>query len=327
MSASADPATATDVDATRLPFAKLRGRENWSMWKRSMMFHLRMRNLGHTIQAAESGNTPIQRTPAPAAASGATPTSAAFDPTPEEADKAMMHIWFAVEEHVATHIMEAETANAAWTKLKSLYEDRDMSAAVYYNNQFIALRQEDNESIRDWAGRITRFVAEAAMASTAFDSVRQTLKLIDNSRHHFDVIKPDLQTRMELDGLTFEQATKALSGREAMLQIHSAQETQALALFNRLKPNGANQTSSSSSTPPAPGSRKKLPHSKKSDVCTHCAHTGHTVDICNNKRNGKPAASADQVKATREKVAEKKRKQNSAPPRLLSLNNPFDKSH
>lgn len=131
------------------PFEKLRGRENFDVWKRHAKSYLVIKQCWKPVEK-----------PLPATA------------TEKELDtdeRALAELTLTIEPSNFAHIATAKSANAAWTALLAAYEDKGLTRKVELLKQLVQIKLSDCESMPDYVNRMVMTSLKAQSSGLNID--------------------------------------------------------------------------------------------------------------------------------------------------------------
>lgn len=116
------------------PFEKLRGRENFDVWKRHAKSYLVIKHCWKPVEKVL--------------------TATATEKELEADERALAELTLMIEPSNFAHIATAKSANAAWKALLAAYEDKGLTRKVELLKQLVQLKLSDCESMPDYVNRM-----------------------------------------------------------------------------------------------------------------------------------------------------------------------------
>ena len=121
-------------NSSLFPFEKLRGRENFDVWRRNAKSYLVIKGCWRVV---------------------ANPLSNQATQNDKDADeRALAEITLMIEPGNFAHIAKAKTSNEAWNALVSAYEDSGLTRKVELLKQLVQLKLSDCESMQDYVNQM-----------------------------------------------------------------------------------------------------------------------------------------------------------------------------
>lgn len=184
------------------PFEKLRGRENFDVWKRHAKSYLVIKGSWKIIEAGLSDKS--------------TETDC------DQNQRALAEITLMIEPINFAHIATAETAKEAWDALLAAYEDSGLTRKVELLKTLVQLKLSDFDSMQEYintmvmtslkvqnAGlKIDEEVTASLMLAGLPDEFRALVLAIENSKTKLtvDVVKNLLLQDAKFDGKSADSA-------------------------------------------------------------------------------------------------------------------------
>jgi len=130
-------------------FSKLKGRENYDLWKISAKSYLVIRGLWSCISIE--------------------PTAGKTDEIEKDL-KALSELTLLLDENVYSYISDTDTAKQAWIKLEKAFEDSGLSRKVELLKQLVKLTLEECDSVQDYVSRLVTTCLKAGKAGLKIEN-------------------------------------------------------------------------------------------------------------------------------------------------------------
>lgn len=129
-------------------FTKLKGRENFDIWKISAKSYLVIKGLWSCILVEPKAD----------------------ETTELEKDlKALSELTLLLDESIYSYISDANTAKQAWTKLEKAFEDSGLSRKVELLKQLVKLTLDECDSVQDYVNRMVTTCLKVGKAGLTID--------------------------------------------------------------------------------------------------------------------------------------------------------------
>lgn len=272
-------------------FAKLKGKSNWTPWRRSLLLYLR------EIKSAQYIGSPPQMLD----------DENAQKEWVEESQRIAAVIARHLDETVQNEInIEFLSAKELFDKLSTKYDLTDEGSLLISLMGFFALRMDANETVAHWVSRVEQSAIENMRAGQNVAPYIPKVILFGVTPG-FDVIRSLLYNALpkNSDGnLNKEAIIKSLMDSEKQKE-HSENRDASINM--------------ASSKPAQKKQGRKKPRTTgvvcngTNCICNHCKKPNHHEDVCFSKQAGKPPAASKAPSAGKNSKSGTNAK-NSTPP-------------
>lgn len=285
--------------------------ENYPVWAVKMKAYLRGLGVWQYVEE----NRPVPPL-------GANPTLNQTHQHEEEASKAprsLSHIHAAVSDTIFTRIMDRDTPNEVWDRLKDQFAGNERTKRMQVLNlkrEFEVERMQEAESIKDYTDRLLRIVNKLRLLGEKLEDTRVVEKVLVRLPERFESKISSLEDSRDLSEITISELIHALQAQEvqrslrndgtpegafAVSQRFPRQSTLDLKEAKKGKNKGTSyrQFVTDGRADTKKGEIKACPHCKRSGHaprwcwyrpeawCKVCDELGHTANVCKKKREKK----------------------------------------
>ncbi|XP_057249984.1 uncharacterized protein LOC130591088 [Beta vulgaris subsp. vulgaris] len=310
---------ATTNNTVQVQLPKLNGK-NYDNWSTQLKVFFRSQDMWSIV---ENGFTNVTEAAAYAALSQDAKNT--LLETRRKDQKALYHIFQAVEEPVFIKISMAETSHEAWKILRSSFKGDERVKQIRLQTlrgEFESLCMDDSESISTYFDRVQLIVNQMRINGENIEDEKVVQKVIRSLNSDFDGIVSAIEEAHNLSTLSIERLLNSLTSHEQRMRQRGKSSNSEQALQTRAnvsnrggyhggcgRGRGRGRGSNFSSynrdknvESRSPGDSKKTPfvrRDKSKIQCHMCEHFGHYASECRTKLKENYNERANVVEAKR----------------------------
>eukprot|EP00258_Populus_trichocarpa_P043537 XP_024459556.1 uncharacterized protein LOC112328004 [Populus trichocarpa] len=147
--------------------------EHYHIWAVKMRFYLRSQGLWNVV-VSDSDPPPLTANPIIA-------QMKAHEEEKLKKDKANTCLYSGLADHIFTKIMDLETPKEVWDKLQGEFEGSNRVKTVRLlalKREFELMKMKDNESVKDYSGRLMDIVNQMRLLGKAFTDHKVVEKIM-----------------------------------------------------------------------------------------------------------------------------------------------------
>lgn len=286
--------------------------ENYHVWAIKMRAHLKALGLWDVI-IDDSEPTPLQET-------ATLNLIKRHEEEKAKKPKAIAYLFSAVSDRVFSRIMNYESPKEAWEKLKEEFDGGDRSKKIkllMLKSEFALLIMQENESVRDYASKLSDIVNKMRLLGEDFPESRVVEQILISLPPKFESKISALEELADIDKISSAELINKLQSQEQRVNMHARVPTEGALFSSQTKStpsnqyqgrrNGGNQTGNQSSR-----KQKKYPpcnicsltnhfesecwyKGKKAVRCNFCKRVGHKEKFCRQKQKFEVAQSKQEL--------------------------------
>lgn len=215
--------------ATNIPFERLRGRENFDIWKRHAKSYLVLKSVWKVVDKGL--------------------TSEASEKDQENDERALALITLMVEPVIFSHIATAEKSKEAWDAIIKSFDDSGLTRKVDLLKQLVQLKLSDCESTQDYVNQMVMTslkvknaglniddeLTASLMLAGLPDDFRALVMAVENTKTKLtiDAVKTLLLQDIKFDGKSTDSAlyskNKKSGNVEVKFRCHTCNEPNHLS--------------------------------------------------------------------------------------------------
>ncbi|XP_021909803.1 uncharacterized protein LOC110823675 [Carica papaya] len=237
--------------------------ENYHMWAIKMRAHLKALGLWDVI-IDDSEPTPLQET-------ATLNQIKRHEEEKTKKPKALVYLFSAVSDRVFSRIMNYESPKEAWEKLKEEFDRGDRSKKIKLlrlKSEFALFRMQENESVRDYASKLSDIVNKMRLLGEDFPESRVVEQILISLPLKFESKISALEEHADIDKISSAELINKLQIQEQRVNMHARVPIEG-ALFSS--------------------------QGKKAIQCNFCKRVGHKEKFCRQKQKLEAAQSKQEL--------------------------------
>ena len=280
---------------------KLRGSENWNLWK------FTIRNVLRGTENAYEVCTNILPRPVQPAEGATADVRKQFDvdfSKWDKADRAASQILVrSLESNVTALLVACASARDMWVKLHAVFEQQTKQAAHVVQTKFFSFQKHPEDDMVSHIARYEGLVLQMQNLNVKPDDSSLMVKLLDTLPEEYEGLRQAWWARPE-EQQTLSNLVSVLTSDEGRRKQHAEDRDQITAFMAAACKKRDKAEGSGSFQKKKEQNRKKNPGNKKKFKCYNCGEVGHLKRDCPNPKQSSKSEATDSGKVRVAFIAE-----------------------
>ncbi|KAL3612663.1 hypothetical protein D5086_003683 [Populus alba] len=197
-------------------------------------------------------------------------------------DKAITCLHSGLTDHMFTKIMDLETPKQVWDKLQGEFEGSSRVKTVRLlalKKEFELMKMKDNESVKDYSGRLMDVVNQIRLLGKAFTDHKVVEKIMVSVPQKFEAKISAIEESCDLNNLTIAELTSKLHVQEQRVQMRDEEAIEGAFQANTKEMSSRN-LQRKKPFKFTKGKTEMSSRKKNYSPCSHCKRTNHAEKDC-----------------------------------------------